>query len=170
MDPNELGQGPGEGGAPAAGSPPAQPDLEAENARLKEENAKLRADRRRERTAALIDQHSLTARQALELAGLGSLEEIEKRAEEFAVENAKAAGQAPPAPAPAPSAEPSSEPSQVDALAAMQGGTDGGQPTPAVDTSWTARMNAEIQKATTLDEVRAIQDKYRAEQMAAANQ
>jgi len=159
MDPNDLGQGPGEGGGPPAGTSPPSGALEAENAKLKEENAKFRAERRQERTVALVEQHGLTARQAVELASLGSIEEIESKAASFAEANRAAGVSTPPAPAPAPA--PAAEPAIAPALAGLDGGEGGGTPT-AAPLSWVEEMQKELDAASSLAEMQQIQDKYKA--------
>lgn len=168
MDPNDLSQGLGGDGAPAPGSPPGA-DVSAENAQLKEENAKLRADRRDDVVRAAIREHELTAEQALELARMGDLNQIKEKVEEFV----KAKPAAPAAPAatgdPAPPADPappSTDPPNVAVLEGMQGGGDGAPVPPVGDQSLTGRMNAELGKATTLEEMQEIQNRYKREQMA----
>lgn len=162
-DPMDPGQGAGGEGEGAAGSSPAD-DAEAlkrRNVELEADNAKLRAERRRDRAAALVDQHGLTARQALEIASKTTLEEIEEAAAKFGEANrAAGAGQQPSPPAVPPAVPPSGEPPNVEGLRAMDGGDDGGQPT-APTLSWVEQMNKEVQGAQSLEEVQQIQDKYR---------
>jgi len=162
-DPMDPGQGAGGEGAGATGTPPADDvaAIKRHNVELEAENAKLRAERRRDRAAALIDQHGLTARQALELAGKNTLEEIEETAAKFAEGNRAAGGSQPPStPAVSPAAPPSGEPPNMEGLRAMDGGDDGGQPT-APTLSWVEQMNKEVQGAQSLEEVQRVQDKYR---------
>lgn len=160
QDPIELGHGSGEDGDPAAGTPPPSGG-DTEVARLKKENAQLRADRRNDRVSALVTQHDLSATQALELAKLGDLNEIETKATEFVA--AKAATPTP-APAPATSTDPAptGEPASAGALAAMETGGEGAQPTPA-SLSWVEQMNQEVNQATSLEQVTEIQNRYRAQ-------
>lgn len=165
MDPEPMdpGQGAGGEGEGAAGSSPAD-DVEAikrRNVELEADNAKLRAERRRDRAAALVDQHGLTARQALEIASKTTLEEIEEAAAKFGeVNRAAGAGPPPSPPAVPPAALVPGEPPSVDALRAMDAGDDGGQPT-APSLSWVEQMNQEVQNAQSLEEVVRIQDKYK---------
>jgi hypothetical protein len=157
QDPQELGHGSGENGDPATGTP--APSGDAEIARLKEENAKLRADRRNDRVRSLVVQHDLSATQALELASLGDLNEIESKAAEF-VQAKPAAPAGAPAAAPAP--VPSGEPADAGQLASMETGGEGAQPTPA-NLSWVEQMNAEVNSAGSLAEIQEIQNRYKAE-------
>lgn len=160
QDPNELGQGLGGDGDPAAGISPPSGDA-AKVAQLQEENAKLRADRRNDRVRSLVSEHQLSPTQALDLAALGDLNDIEAKAAEFA-----AAKPAAPAGAPAPTpTPPASDVAGAAALAALETGGEGAQPTPE-SLSWTDRMNAEVNKAGSLEEIVEIQNRYKAEQRA----
>jgi hypothetical protein len=166
MDPNDLGQGPGGGGDPATGSP-SPADLEAlrkRNEELEADNRKLRVERRVGRVTALVDEHNLTARQAIELARLENLDEIEAKALEFVKANA---GQQPPAGTPqAPPAPNQQPPVDTTGLAGMQGGEDGGTPTAPPKTP-EERLREEINGAKSLEEIQQIQNRYRQEQKAA---
>lgn len=162
-DPMDPGQGAGGEGVGATGIPPADDvaAIKRHNVELEAENAKLRAERRRDRAAALVDQHGLTARQALEIASKTTLEEIEEAAAKFGEANrAAGAGQQPSPPATAPPGPAPGQPPNVDALRAMDGGEDGGQVTPP-SLSWVEQMNQEVQNAQSLEEVVRIQDKYK---------
>lgn len=138
---------------PATGRPDPGAELEALRRKLAEleaDNAKLRAERRMERTAQLVDQLGLTARQALELAQLGNLEEIERKAHEFAEATRNASKQEP-----APAASPPDR-----GLASLEGaGETGVAPEPA-PASWQEELNRRIARATSLAEVQAIRDEY----------
>ncbi len=153
QDPNDLSQGLAGQTDPPAGSPPA--DLAEQVEKLKAENAQMRAERRFDRTKALVEQNGLSATDALELARLGSLEEIEARVAQIVAARPPTA--TPPATPPVP---PSSEPADVAALRAMSGGHEGGDP-PLPTPSLTERMNAEINQAKSLREVEEIQRRYR---------
>lgn len=140
---------------PATGGPDPGAELAALRRKLTEleaDNAKLRAERRMERTAQLVDQLGLSARQALELAQLGNLEEIERKAQEFAQAN-KAQGA--PKEAPAPAASPPDQ-----GLASLEGAGETGIAPEAPPASWQEELNRRIAKATSLAEVQAIRDEY----------
>lgn len=160
QDPDDLLHGSGEDGDPATGNSPPSGDA-AKVAQLQEENAKLRADRRNDRVHSLVTQHELTATQALELAALGDLNAIEAKAAEFV--SAKAAAPTG-TPAPAPAADPaaSGEPAGAEALAAMESGGEGAQPSPD-SLSWVDEMNRQVAAANSLDEITEIQNRFKAE-------
>lgn len=143
---------------PATGGPNPGAELEALRRKLAEleaDNAKLRAERRLEKTAQLVDQLGLSARQALELAQIGSLEEIERKAHEFAQANASKPA--------APPAETLAAPTSAapDAgLASLEGAGEAGPSLEAPAASWQEEMQRRIAKATSLAEVKAIQEEY----------
>jgi hypothetical protein len=168
MDPNDLGQGLGGDGDPATGTPPnPASDQAAEVERLKRENAKLREERRHSTVDALVEAHGLSAKQALVIARLDTLDEIEAKAKEFAEANRAAAASAPAGeqPAPAPT-EPAGQPTDAEGLQAMGEGGEGAQPT-AASLSWRDQMDQEINGAESLEEVAQIQLKYKKLQQAA---
>lgn len=154
VDPNDPLYGSGETGDPATGNSP--PSGDAEVARLKEENAKLRADRRNDRVRSLVAEHELSASQALDLASLGDLNDIEAKAAEFAA----AKPPAPAAPEAATPPPPTGEPANADQLASMENGGEGASPSPE-SLSWIDQMNKEVNEAGSLEEIVEIQNRYR---------
>lgn len=146
---------------PATGHPtPGPAELEALRRKLAEveaDNAKLRAERRMERTAQLVDELGLSARQALALAQLQSLDDIERKAREFAeAARATTSAQATPAQVPPAPTEPAVDP----ALASLEGAGETGAAPQAAAASWQEELNRRIAKATSLADVEAIRDEY----------
>lgn len=162
-DPEELGQGPGGDGSGGAGTP--TPDaLAQEVERLKQENAKLREDKRVERARALGAEHGLTPTQT-DLLKLVPADQMEEKAQALAAERGTPAGGAPsgtdgqptpPATPPADGGAPPADPS----LTAFDGSPPG-QPPPDPSLSWQDELHKELDQANTLEEIADIQRKYR---------
>jgi hypothetical protein len=163
-DPNDPGQGPGGPGFGATGSQPPQTAADAKRiADLEAENATLREERRQERAKTLGVEHGLTPTEVSLLSGL--------KADEMATTAAKLAEErkaitppptTPPTGEPAPTSTPAAEPPNAGALAAMQSGGEGApsaiQTPPANSTE---AMWAEVNAATSYEDVVRIQQKYK---------
>jgi hypothetical protein len=163
-DPDDLGTLEGDGDG--SGTPtPGDGDLAAENAKLKQENAKLREDKRAERARALGAELKLTPTQ-VELLKLVPADQIEEKAKALAAEMSPAPAAVPAPAGDAPTGEPpAAEPPGADVLAGFDGGPTGNPPAdPAL--SWQDEMAREVAAAETLEEMSAIQTKYRMRQQA----
>jgi hypothetical protein len=163
-DPDDLGQGPG-GGNGGTGTPTPDP-RDAEVERLKQENAKLREERREERARALGAEHGLTPGMT-DLLKLLPADQMEEKAKALAAERAPASG-APPGDGgqPTPPAEPpagaTGAPPADPNLQDFE--KSGGQPPPDPSLSWQDELSKEIAGANSLEELADIQRKYRERQ------
>jgi len=164
-DPMDPGQGPGGPGFGATGTQPPQTAADARRiADLEAENAKLREERRDDRAKALASQHGLTPTE-LDLLKRLNADEMEPIAAKLETERKAATpspAPAPPTGEPAPTSTPAAEPPNAGALAAMSQGGEGApsaiQTPPANSTE---AMFAEINAATSYEEVERIQQKYK---------
>lgn len=156
-DPDDLGQGPGPGNG-GTGTPTPNPlaERDAEIERLKQENAKLREDKREERARALGAEHGLTPTQT-DLLKLLPADQMAEKAKALADERGAAASGAPPGDGgqPPPPAEPPAEPNLTDFDNA------GGKPPADPSLSWQDELRKEIDAAGSLEEIADIQRKYR---------
>ena len=159
------GQGLGGDQTPTGTQPPQTAAADAKRiADLEAENAKLREERRADRAKVLGSQHGLTPTQ-VELLSTVNADEMEAKAAKLGEEFKAlvAAGATPAAAAAAVGATPPAEPPNAAALAAMQMGSGGQGAPPVVDTppaNTTDAMMREIGQATSMEEVEAIQQKY----------
>ncbi len=173
-------QDPGAGSTPDPGNGAggtSAPSDDAKVRELEEKNAKLREELRQSQAATLGATHGLTKTEIELLAGQprDKQEEIAKRLADEAKGVQPAATTTPPSPeggpvpppaGTAPAAGPALTPPDPEAAAAQAAfGSDGNQQ-PIVATtqgSLTERMNAELAKAESVEDMQAIQDKYKAE-------
>jgi hypothetical protein len=143
------------------GTPTPSADLESRLRQLEQENAKLREERRAERAARLGVELGLTPTE-VELLKMLPADQMRAKAEALAQERAqlKAADE----PASEPAAPP---PAASPDVAAFDREPAGGQPPLDRSLSWQDELNERLAKATSLAEVQAIQEEFRARQLAA---
>lgn len=164
-DPVDPDQGTGLEGDGEEGTPtPSEAEaLRAENATLKQENAKLREGRRQDRARALGAEHQLTPTQ-VELLQLVPADQMEDKAKALAAEQVRApggppaSGEAPPQETPPPDEGPGAETFER---------TPG---TPVTDPalSWQDELNQRIAKAKDMAEIADIQREFKERQRRAA--
>ncbi len=158
-DPADLGtlEG-GTGGDPGTLTPPASDPRDAEIAELKQENARLREERRGERARALGAELKLPAT-AIELLKTVPADQIEEKAKALAAELAGTPA-TPPA-APSGGSEPLPPPSEPPdpSLAAFGHEPGGPQPEPAL--SFQDELKKRIADAEDMKEIEAIQREFR---------
>lgn len=169
-DPADPAQGAGDPGTGATGSP----DLAAENARLKEDNAKAREELRQSTAKTLGTTHGLTPTQ-IELLSQQPRDKQEEIAKKLGEETKAAAGAGAAAPAgdpaagtdpaaPAATGTPAAEPADAAALASMAAGGEQPQGGAVAPTDWRAQMDREVAEASAkgdFDAIQAIQSKYK---------
>jgi len=147
-------------GDPGTPAPTDAGSVQAENERLKQENARLREERRSDRAKALGAQHGLTPTQ-VELLQLVPADQMEDKAKALESERGTTAV------APAEIVEPV-EPVVDPALASFEE-VPGGD-APAAPLSFQGEIRERINKAESLEEIEAIQremrDRQRAERTA----
>jgi hypothetical protein len=158
------GQGPDGSLEGATGTQPPQVDLTKKVSELEAENAKLREERRTERAKALGAEHGLTPTET-ELLTMLKADEMEAKAAKLAEERkaqvASTATTASTVADPAP-AEVQAEVPDAAAIAAMGSGgqsAPSGEELPAANS--TDAMVRELNGAKSFDEVQAIQEKYK---------
>jgi hypothetical protein len=167
VNPEDLGRLEGEGGE--SGTPtPSAGDLAAENAQLKQENAKLREDKRAERARAVGAEFHLPPT-AVELLKGVPADQIEEKAKALAAEMRPASATPPlPPTGDAPVTEPPAavEPPGIDVLRGLDGPPTGNPPAdPAL--SWQDEMQRRIGAANSIEEIALIQQEYKQRQQAA---
>jgi hypothetical protein len=173
-DPDDLGQGPGGDGSGGAGTPTPNSleAVQADNERLKQENAKLREDKREERARALGAEHGLSPTQ-VDLLKLLPADQQETAAKALEAERGAPTGGAPPAgdggQPPAPAAGDPAAPGAPPPDPSLQAfdGQPPGNPVGDPSLSWQDEMRERIDKAETLEEIAAIQLDYKQRSRAA---